>query len=470
VSTLVRRAATAGVPLAAATLAALTAAPAVGSSAVTAARHRSNPSTASATRVARAVPMLEVAGPPFPTPPSIAECKANRNGRSCYGPHQLTRAYDVDSLHQRGITGKGVTIAIVDSFGSPTAQSDLKTFDRAFGLPDPPSFRVITPAGKPPPFNPNDAGMVGWAQETSLDVQMAHAMAPGANILLVETPVAETEGTVGLPQIVQAENYVINNGLADVISQSFGASEPTFPSKQSVLNLRSAFINAANHNVTVLASSGDSGSTDYVFDTSTYFHHRTNSWPSSDPLVTSVGGTELHLNQFGGRIAPDSVWNQTAYYGDAVAGGGGTSMYFSRPAYQNSVAGQVGAHRGTPDISLSSSTNGGAIIYLGFNSPLSPNGYWVFGGTSEASPTFAGIVALADQAAGHRLGLLNPALYRFANRPALPDIRKGNNTVSFIDPKTNKTVTVPGWNAVAGYDLASGLGTVNAAALVQSLR
>jgi subtilase family serine protease len=207
-----------------------------------------------------------------------------------------------------------------------------------------------------------------------------------------------------------------------------------------------------------------------VFDGSTYYHQRTNSWPSTDPLVTSVGGTELHLNQYGGRIAPDSVWNQTSYYDDAVAGGGGTSMYFSRPAYQNSVAGVVGQQRGTPDISMSASTNGGAIIYLGFNSPLSPNGYWVFGGTSEASPTFAGIVALADQAAGHRLGLLNTALYKFVNRPALPDIRKGNNTVSFVDPKTKRTVTVPGWNAVAGYDLASGLGTVDAAALVQSLR
>ena len=414
--------------------------------------------------------MIKTAGPPFPAPPSIAECKATRNDRSCYGPNQLTRAYDVDTLHQHGITGKGVTIAIVDSYGSPTALSDLKTFDKAFGLPDPPSFKVITPAGKPPAFDPNDATMNGWAEETSLDIQTAHAMAPGANILLVETPVAETEGTVGLPQIVQAENYVINHNLADVITQSFGASEPTFPSKQSVLNLRSAFINAAKHNVTVLASSGDSGSTDYVFDTSTYFHHRTNSWPSSDPLVTSVGGTELHLNQYGGRFASDTVWNQTAYYGDAVAGGGGTSMYFSRPAYQNSVAGQVGARRGTPDVSMSASTDGGFITYLGWNSSEFPKGYWVIGGTSESSPLFSGIVAMADQAAGHRLGLLNPALYRLGTGAALPDIRKGNNTVSFVDPKTNKTVTVQGWNAVAGYDLASGLGTIDAAALVQSLR
>ena len=126
-------------------------------------------------------------------------------------------------------------------------------------------------------------------------------MAPGANILLVETPVAETEGTVGLPQIVQAENYVINNSLADVITQSFGASEPTFPSKQSLLNLRSAFVNAAKHNVTVPPLRAIRGRQMTCLMAARIFISVRADWPSSDPLVTSVGGTELHLNQYGGR-------------------------------------------------------------------------------------------------------------------------------------------------------------------------
>jgi subtilase family serine protease len=120
---------------------------------------------------------------------------------------------------------------LVNSFGSPTIQADLQTFDQEFGLPKPPHFDIITAAGTPPPFDPTDTAdnVVGWAEETSLDVEYSHAMAPGANILLVETPTAETEGTVGFPEIVAAENYVINHNLGDVISQSFGASEPRHP-------------------------------------------------------------------------------------------------------------------------------------------------------------------------------------------------------------------------------------------------
>ena len=138
--------------------------------------------------------------------------------------------------------------------------------------------------------------MVGWAEETSLDVEYSHAMAPGANIVLLETPVAETEGTVGFPQIVAAENFAINHHLGDVISQSFGATEETFPSPQAIFRLRSAYFNALAHHVTVLASSGDTGVSNDHFNGVTLYTHRVVGWPSSDPLVTSVGGLQLHLN------------------------------------------------------------------------------------------------------------------------------------------------------------------------------
>ena len=128
------------------------------------------------------------------------------------------------------MTGKGVTIVIVDSYGSPTIRGDLAVFDRAYHLPAPPSLRIIQPAGKVPGYDPANSDMVGWAGETTLDVEWAHAVAPGANILLVETPVSETEGVHGFPQIVAAEQYVLKHHLGDVISQSFGATEPTFPS------------------------------------------------------------------------------------------------------------------------------------------------------------------------------------------------------------------------------------------------
>ena len=162
--------------------------------------------------------------------------------------------------------------------------------------------------------------MVGWAGETTLDVEWSHTIAPGANILLVETPVSETEGTAGFPQIVEAENYVIDHHLGDVISQSFSATEETFPTAQSLLHLRSAYINADQHGVTVLAASGDSGAADYSNAAGTlYYTYPVTSWPDSDPLVTGVGGTQLQLDTNGHRTAPDQVWNDT--YNTGVARG-----------------------------------------------------------------------------------------------------------------------------------------------------
>jgi subtilase family serine protease len=391
---------------------------------------------------------------------------------ACYSPAQFQRAYGLPGLYNHGLNGAGKTIVIVDAFGSPTIQSDLASFDSAFGLSAPPSFKVIQPDSEPvPPWDPNNSDMVGWGEETTLDVEYSHAIAPGANILLVETPVSETEGVTGLPEIVEAENYVIDHHLGDVISQSFGATEETFPSPESIFNLRSAVINAARHDVTVLGSSGDAGSTDTELDLNDLFPYKVNSWPSSDPLVTSVGGTQLHLNADGNRLAPDNVWNDSALFGQLAASGGGLSAVFRRPDYQDSVYPTVGRHRGTPDVSMSAAVDGGAIVY--WTIPGDTPGYSIIGGTSEASPMFSGIVAIADQAAGRDLGLLNPTLYAHANgRSGLTDITLGNNdpgTFTNLGPDDPGTFTVDGYDAVPGYDLASGLGTPNGAATINEL-
>jgi subtilase family serine protease len=243
-------------------------------------------------------------------PPTQAEC-VEAFAAPCYQPAQIQTAYNEQPLFASGITGAGQTIVIVDPFGSPTMQADLTTFDGQFGLPAPPSFRVIQPAGAVPPYDPANTDVVGWAGETTLDVEWAHTMAPGASILLVETPVSETEGTAGFPQIVRAENYVIDHHLGGVMSQSFSATEETFPTAQSLLDLRSAYINVYQQGVTVLAASGDSGSTDVNLDETLFYTHPVTSWPDSDPLVTGVGGTELQLNDAGDRTAPDQVWNDT---------------------------------------------------------------------------------------------------------------------------------------------------------------
>jgi subtilase family serine protease len=410
----------------------------------------------------------------FLTPPTTADCIAE-TGLACYAPFQFQKAYNLGPLYKQGFTGKGETIVIVDSYGYQGIGPELANFDKSFNLPAPPHFIVLQPEGPIPPFNATKRPMMpGWAVETSLDVEYSHAIAPDANILLVETPVAETLGVTGFPQIVAAENYVINHHLGTVISQSFAAPEPGFANAQQILGLRSAYKNAAAHGVTVLAASGDEGpsgpkSINAGGSITSYFLRRVAEWPSDDPLVTGVGGLELFLNAKGKATQPPAVWNDTALFGSPAAGGGGTSTVFARPSYQNSVKSVVGASRGFPDISMSAAVNGAALVYLSAQASGGTAGFYLIGGTSEASPEFSGIIAIADQMAGHGLGLINPALYSMeaAGAPGIVDVTNGNNTVMAV--QGGATHTIHGFAAVDGYDLASGVGTVNAALFVPEL-
>ena len=461
-------AALAGLSAPAAAGAGAAAAPAAGSAAA---------GSAAALATVTVQPGVQHVGHGSAQPPTTADCEASFQV-ACYEPAQIQQAYNLPALYDQGISGKGATIVIVDSFGSPTIANDLATFDQQFGLPAPPSFKIIRPAGAIPRFDSSSSQMISWAGETSLDVEYAHAIAPQASILLVETPVAETEGVTGFPQIVRAEEYVINHHLGDVISQSFSATENTFSARASVNALRGAYTDAQRHHITVLAASGDSGAADVGLDGQTFYTFPVTSWPASDPLVTGVGGTQLHLDANGNRLSPDTVWNDTYsgptqqfIFGNSgptpLAGGGGKSILFSRPSYQNLVRKVVGRARGVPDISMSAACNGAVDVYQSFGGE--PAGWYPTCGTSEATPLFAGIVALAAALAHHPLGLINPALYAMAAQhlPGLVDVTSGNNTVSFI--QNGKTDTVHGFTAGRGYDLASGLGTVNAADFVPEL-
>ncbi|MER6225009.1 S53 family peptidase [Streptomyces sp900105755] len=392
------------------------------------------------------------------SPLSNTQCQAKWQ-INCYTPLQYRTAYDLNALYRKGVTGKGRTIVIVDSYGSPTVQHDLDVYSKQFGLP---STKVkVVKWGHVPAFDPKNSDMTGWAGETTLDVEMAHVVAPAAKIVVVETAVSETEGTTGLPEMMDAEKYMIDHGVGDVISQSFGATENTFPGFakgdfSSIRKLRYAFQDANRKKVTVLAASGDGGATDLQADGKTYYKKRVNSWPSSDPLVTSVGGTQLHLDDKGNRVKPDSVYN------DYGSGGGGQSHVFTRPSFQNGVKKVVGTRRGTPDISMSAAVNGGAWIYSSFDPTAT--GWDVSGGTSEATPLFAGIVALADQAAGHRLGNIQKRLYDLSSYRS-----KGTGIVDVNDGTDNSYQGVTGYKAVNGYDLATGVGTVDALRFVPAL-
>jgi subtilase family serine protease len=377
-------------------------------------------------------------------------------------PTQIRTAYDLGPLYKKGIDGAKQTIVIVDSFGSPTIASDLAHFDSYFGLPAPPSLRIIQPAGTVSPYPPGNSNRAGWAAETTLDVEWSHVMAPGASIVLVETPTSENEGTTGFPQIVAAEEYALRHKLGQVISQSFAATEQTFSPKSdyaAIRNLRGAYQLAYKDHVTVLSATGDDGVTSDTYNMKSEYTTPAVSWPATDPLVTAVGGTQLDLDASGARKSPDVAW------GDS---GGGRSIVFGRPSYQDSVSGVTGDHRGVPDISMDASCGSSVALYGSFY--RGHRGEWsTICGTSLATPLFAGVVALADQYAGHSLGLINPAIYEIEARhePGIVDVTKGNNSQTVTSG--GKSYTVKGFSAGPGYDLVTGVGTVDAAYFVPEL-
>jgi subtilase family serine protease len=455
------------------------------------------------------------------TPPSQAAC--NAVGRRCFDPAAMANSYNYAGLHRLGNEGQGKTIAIIDSFGASTIRQDLGTFDTAFGLPhlcgetgpsDPsgncasgasPRFDIVCyqgcPSPTPPPPN-NGTGLEAhnlWSLEVALDVEWAHATAPLANIMLVTTPTAETLGVQGFQQMMNAEQYVVDNHRADVITQSFGAGEGSFHNGLSSLKqLRQSFIDAQAHQVSVFASSGDGGTTNTYKEpvkNPATIPYPSVIWPASDPLVTSVGGTYLCTNAETG-IGVDNVSPPTNCQTSPatreigwIDSGGGYSIYFPRPSYQNTLPpgstytgtspGAPGPNsnmRGVPDVAYQASSRTGVLVYLtesqtnnqsgagcGGASPCS-TGWYVVGGTSASSPQWAGLTAMADQMAGRDLGFLNPALYQISNNPI-------EYAADFYDVTTgcNQTSSLPGYCASKGWDAVTGLGTPNAAALIPDL-
>jgi subtilase family serine protease len=317
-------------------------------------------------------------------------------------------------------------------------------------------------------------------------------MAPQANILLVTTPTAETLGVQGFPQMMAAEQYVVDHHLAQVISQSFASAEEAFGSPQSLLNLRHAFISAAQNGVTVLGSTGDSGTANTqktpVKNPRT-IPYPTVEWPASDPLVTAVGGTYLCTDPTATRNeartvdSADPPVNCQTNSGQAEVGwvdsGGGYSHVFAEPAYQKTLpagSAPINGSRGIPDVALQASSRTGALVYLtlppdGQSGLICPDGnpcstgWYDIGGTSLSCPQWAALVALADQIHGGGLGLINPTLYQIASSPSryasdYYDVTVGSNQT---DP------TIPGYSAGPGWDPVTGLGTPNAAKLVMDL-
>jgi hypothetical protein len=329
-----------------------------------------------------------------------------------YSPAQMRHAYGFDQLAN---DGTGQTIAIVDAYDDPNITSDLNTFSSQFGLPITTSgtftFTRAYAQGSQP------TGSTSWGQEISLDVEWAHAIAPHANILLVEAASNSYANLMG------AVDYAVNHG-AHVVSMSWGSVE--FSGESSY----DSHFNVSG--VTFLASSSDTGGRVI--------------YPSASPYVVSVGGTHLPLDSSGNLTSAEAAWG---------SGGGGASLYEAEPGYQLGYGISLGG-RGTPDVSYNADPYTGVAVYDSYGS----YGWMVIGGTSAGAPQWAGLVALADQGRGTPLSS--------NNLTTSLEYQAATGSVYTSDYR-DITIGSNGYSAGTGYDLATGVGSPLANNLVPYL-
>ena len=263
-----------------------------------------------------------------------------------YSPAMISQAYGFNQITFNNGTvkgdGTGQTIAIVDCADQPNIASDLATFDAMYGLPAPPSFIKVNGNGGTSYPAPD----TGWGLEISLDVEWSHAMAPGANILLVEAVNGDW---------LSAANYARNQPGVAVVSMSFGASEWSTESAYD-----SYFTTPSGHSgVTFVAASGDGGSSSAP------------EYPSVSPNVIAVGGTQLNTDSLGNYLS------ETGWSGS----GGGISPYESQPAYQRGVVTQSSTMRTVPDVAYNAANNSPYAVYDSYGC-----GGWVAAAGTSAAP------------------------------------------------------------------------------------
>jgi subtilase family serine protease len=349
-----------------------------------------------------------------------------------YTPAQIRHAYGFDQVAD---DGAGQTIAIVNAFDDPNLESDLRVFDKQFGIAAPPSLRVVDQTGGDDlPAEDN-----GWAGETSLDVEWAHAIAPGANILLVETDSDSIE------DLMAGVQYVRHVPDVSVVSLSWGGSEfvsvgQTEPESQ--LQFDADFTTPASHQgITFVATAGDSGPSAGI------------QWPASSRNVLSVGGTTLTLADNAGDYGSEDGWSGTS---------GGYSAVETEPIFQEGA--ETTGSRSGPDVAYNGDPNTGFAVYDSIPDQ-GEVGWQVVGGTSAGTPQWAALIAIADQgrvaSGGTTLDGVRqtlPALYSLYSPPGTTGY--STYTAAFND------VTV---GAAPGYDIVTGLGSPHAAQVIQTL-
>jgi subtilase family serine protease len=408
-----------------------------------------------------------------------------------YTPSQLQGAYGVDANITSGNDGSGQTVAIIDAYASPTIVNDVNTYSSLHGLPalKPGQFKQVVAPGT---FHHPEAGLKqdpqGWYGEETLDVEAVHTMAPGANIVFVGAPNDRRDLDAAL-------NHVIDKGLAQIITNSYGYPTELVP-PGLVKPINDSLIQAAIEGIGVYFSSGDDG------DEVANIGFRSVDWPAASPWVTAVGGTTLavtagnnYLFETGWgtmkSVLTGNQWDPKPPGNFIYASGGGTSWLFPQPFYQvgvvpSAISGYFGGSgRAVPDVAMVGDPNSGMLEgqTQTFPDGSVQYGEYRIGGTSLSSPLFAGLMALADQAAGHPHGFANPALYAAAAFAGYHDIVNPPSTVAVVRVDFNNSVDASGGTStslrtanqtgtlhtIAGYDDVTGVGTPIGAALIQLL-
>jgi subtilase family serine protease len=396
-------------------------------------------------------------------------------GSTCYTPQQLEAAYGVRPLLQRGIDGRGETVVLpelaetrLDPPLVTDMRQDMAGFDHLFHLPAPRMRVDTTLAGASAPW-------LAFAEEV-LDVELVHALAPDASLVILLLPSASLDNTPAAVAAALAELRV-GPALGGVMSISAAGQigGEHCVSRAQAGRLNAGLRAATGRGMTVVAASGDIGAATYQCDV---YSALTGSPPAapakgvsllaSDPLVLSAGGTALTASHATGAWISETAWglasgNPGNSGGSFQASGGGFSQLFARPAYQAGIPG-IGAARGVPDVSADASDRTGVAVVFSNGTQDTVQSH---GGTSAAAPIWAAMIALADQYAHRHLGFVNPAIYRIARGPryhqAFHDITTGNNTVRFA------AATITGYRAGPGWDPVTGWGSPNAAVLVPLL-
>lgn len=390
---------------------------------------------------------------------------------TCYTPHQLEVAYGVLPLLDHGTNGHGETVVLPElaepQFPLPVSdiRQDLAQFDELFHLPAAQLRTVTSLAPSASPWLANG--------EEVLDTEMVHAVAPGA--VIVEVLVNATSLNNPANAVAAAVAAVrLGTSLGGVISISAAGQTggEHCDTHAEVAALHKALQVAADNHVTVVAASGDIGAVGEPCQVvkgltgGTFPPVKEVNLPASDPLVLGAGGTSLTASHITGAYISESAWGLP--FGDPgsqfQASGGGLSRVFSRPSYQDDLPG-IGEYRAVPDVASNASPHAGmAVVTSTGDGKYRITGS---GGTSASAPLWAGLVALADQYAGHHLGFVNAGIYRIGRsalyRKAFHDVTTGSNTVTF------PTKTITGYRAAPGWDPVTGWGSPDAAVLVPLL-